>query len=208
MKENLRKIFLEKRKSASREDLTRRSKQINDNFLENLLPRIYQKNSKENFSLYLATPDEVSTTLIAKYFEKNKKTFSYPKILKKNYPLEFILFDEHTKFITNKSLSKISEPNEGKKILPDFLIIPLVAFDSNLSRLGMGGGFFDRTIESLKKTKSRIVTIGLAFDFQLSIEPLPTQDTDQSLDFIVTENDIFSSDHTRHGLTHEFFKNK
>jgi 5-formyltetrahydrofolate cyclo-ligase len=65
----------------------------------------------------------------------------------------------------------------------------------------MGGGFFDRTIESLKKKKSKIITIGLAFDFQLSQDYLPTEETDQNLDFAVTEKNLFSSSRTSLGLS-------
>ena len=54
----------------------------------------------------------------------------------------------------------------NKTIEPDILIIPLLAFDKSLSRLGMGGGFFDRTIQYLRSQNSQLITIGLAYDFQ------------------------------------------
>ena len=50
---------------------------------------------------------------------------------------------------------------------PDILLIPIVAFDKNLNRLGYGGGYYDRIIEFLKK-KKKIITIGLAFDFSVT----------------------------------------
>ena len=68
------------------------------------------------------------------------------------------------------------------------LLIPLVAFDKNLNRLGYGGGYYDRIIKFLKK-KKKIITIGLAFDFQ-KFNSLPISKFDQKLDYIVTNKNI------------------
>jgi 5-formyltetrahydrofolate cyclo-ligase len=157
------------------------------------LPKIYQKNSNQIFSLYFPLANEVKTSLTAEYFEKHCIKFSYPKIIQKNRHLDFILHQENQPFVPNYFYPKIIEPKTGEKIFPDFLILPLVAFDQGLSRLGMGGGFFDRSIEYLKNHKSKIVTVGLAYDFQRSKQTLPIEKTDQRLDFIVTEKFIFTA---------------
>ena len=52
-----------------------------------------------------------------------------------------------------------------KIIYPDILLVPLVAYDNNLNRLGYGGGFYDRYIEKIEKIK-KIIKIGLAFSYQ------------------------------------------
>lgn len=195
-KSELRKIFRDKRKALSAREVEMKSEEISQNFLENILPKIYPKNSDQVFSLYLASGNEVSTKSIARYFQQNQIRFSYPRIIAQNHALDFALYDQNTKFTTNKFYPNILEPEEGEKILPDFLIMPLVAFDADLSRLGMGGGFFDRTIEFLKKRKSQITTIGLAYDFQESREPLPLDNNDCALDFIATEKKVFSPTRT------------
>jgi 5,10-methenyltetrahydrofolate synthetase len=59
-------------------------------------------------------------------------------------------------------------------------------------RLGMGKGYYDRTIAKLKTINSKIKTIGLAFDFQESQSFLNAQKHDQTLDFIITTTKIFS----------------
>jgi len=82
----------------------------------------------------------------------------------------------------------IPEPSSGTVVNPDILLVPLVAFDKNLNRLGYGAGYYDRLIESLKK-KKKIITIGLAFDFQES-NSIPTSKYDQKLDYIVTNKNI------------------
>lgn len=189
-KQFLRQIFKNKRNSLSQAEVKEKSSKINSNFINNLLPRIYQEKQKLIFSTYLASQNEVSTEEIVKYFISNNISFSYPKIVRPKTSLQFILY-KNQKFFPNYYFPKVFEPNEGEITFPDILILPLLAFDSKLSRLGMGGGFFDRTIDFLKKEKN-IVTIGLSYDFQESKAFIPIEKTDQKLDFIVTENNIFS----------------
>ena len=75
-----------------------------------------------------------------------------------------------------------------KKLYPDILLVPLVAFDKNLNRIGYGGGFYDRYIKKIKKIK-KILTIGLAYSFQ-KVKKIPTNKYDKKLDFIITEKKI------------------
>ena len=78
----------------------------------------------------------------------------------------------------------IPEPEAKNIIYPDILLIPLVAFDKNLNRLGYGGGYYDRLITKLSK-KKKIIKIGLAFSFQ-EIDKVPINIYDQKLDYVVT----------------------
>jgi 5-formyltetrahydrofolate cyclo-ligase len=190
-KNHLRKIFKEKRKDLTAKEVLKSSTLIADNFINNLLPKIYEKNSGKVFALYLDSANEVQTAKIAKFFTENNIKFSYPKIISLNEPLKFVTYNNQ-KFTANQFFPKILEPENGEEILPDIIILPLVAFDHNLQRLGMGGGFFDRTIESLKKEKSKIITIALAYELQRFKESIPIENTDQALDFIVCEKNIFT----------------
>jgi 5-formyltetrahydrofolate cyclo-ligase len=58
------------------------------------------------------------------------------------------------------------EPTPDKELLvPDILFVPLLTFNQNCHRLGYGGGFYDRTINHIKKVyEKEILTIGVAFD--------------------------------------------
>lgn len=192
-KSRLREVFKKKKANLTNEEVKRKSRQIAKNFLTNLLPEIYKKNSGKIFSLYFAVNNEVLTDLISEHFLKNQISFSYPRITQKNQCLEFILAEKNQTFFPNQFYPKIFEPVSGKKIYPDLLILPLLAFDHQLSRLGMGGGFFDRSLAFLKSKKSKLAAIGLAYDFQRFEGILPVEVTDCGLDFIVTEKMIFSS---------------
>lgn len=75
----------------------------------------------------------------------------------------------------------------------DLVLMPLVAFDANGNRLGMGKGYYDRTLKFLRHRchwrKPRLV--GIAYEFQ-KIEQLPFQPWDIPLDAIVTEQSIYN----------------
>ncbi|MEO0823361.1 MAG: 5-formyltetrahydrofolate cyclo-ligase [Pseudomonadota bacterium] len=77
-------------------------------------------------------------------------------------------------------------PAEGHWLVPDTLIVPLVAFDSACARLGYGGGFYDRTLEELRAASPATAAIGFAYAAQ-EMDAVPREPTDQTLDLIVTE---------------------
>lgn len=106
-------------------------------------------------------------------------------------PLEFIKSSHNNNFINSQFYKNLPEINDNETIEPDILIIPLLAFDKSLSRLGMGGGFFDRTIQHLRSRNSRLITIGLAYDFQEFDELLPINNKDEKLNIIITNNEFF-----------------
>ena len=83
-----------------------------------------------------------------------------------------------------------SVPALGKEMVPEILIVPLVAFDCQGGRLGYGGGFYDRTLEGLRE-RGAVLAIGFAFSAQ-EAEGLPLEPTDQPLDMIVTEKDVLT----------------
>ena len=82
----------------------------------------------------------------------------------------------------------IPEPNSKKLIYPDIILVPLVAFDNDLNRLGYGGGYYDRVIRKLSR-KKKILKIGLAFSVQ-KINNVPITKYDKKLDYIVTDKYI------------------
>ena len=78
------------------------------------------------------------------------------------------------------------EPAAGRRELtPALLLVPLLAFDRRGGRLGYGGGFYDRTLDRLRRT-GRPVAVGLAYAGQEQ-RRLPLAATDQRLDWVVTE---------------------
>ena len=134
---------------------------------------------------YYPVNNEIDDLEILKKFEKIKIKISLP-IIKKNFKINFIQCSINNPFVINNY--GIPEPSDGKVVYPDILLVPLVAFDRKLNRLGYGAGFYDRLIQFLKKKKN-IITIGLAFDFQ-EVYLIPISKHDQKLDYIVTNKKI------------------
>ena len=94
---------------------------------------------------------------------------------------------------TNKDPLKINkhgiaEPISAKRIYPDIIFVPLVAYDDDLNRLGYGGGFYDRYLEKIVNIK-KILKIGLGFSYQ-ELKKIPINKYDKKLDLIVTEKKI------------------
>jgi 5-formyltetrahydrofolate cyclo-ligase len=79
----------------------------------------------------------------------------------------------------------IAEPLGDKAAVePDVVLVPLLAFDSRGYRLGYGGGFYDRTLQRLRKLKP-VVAVGLAYDEQ-RVDAVPVESYDQRLDWVLT----------------------
>ncbi len=72
----------------------------------------------------------------------------------------------------------------------DFILVPLVAFDSHCNRLGRGAGYYDRTLNAVKEKGGRMpYLIGLGYEFQ-KITQIATDKWDVPLDMVVTESAI------------------
>jgi 5-formyltetrahydrofolate cyclo-ligase len=80
----------------------------------------------------------------------------------------------------------IPEPQGVVEAIPDFVLVPLLAYSADGHRLGYGGGYYDRTLAVLRRQNPEIVAIGLAFAAQ-EVTHLPVEPEDQPLDWIVTE---------------------
>ena len=119
-------------------------------------------------------------------FLRNKRAHISLPIVRENNQMDFFQWINEEPLKINKY--GIAEPISLKKIYPDIIFIPLVAYDKNLNRLGYGGGFYDRYIEKIVKVK-KIIKIGLAFSYQ-ELKVIPISKFDKKLDFIITEKKI------------------
>ena len=87
----------------------------------------------------------------------------------------------------------ILEPKKtNKNLTPDVILVPLVAFDKKLNRIGYGRGYYDRKLRKLKKINKNVISVGLAYSFQ-RCPSIPTNKYDFKLDYIFTERGIISS---------------
>ena len=141
--------------------------------------------TKKNIGGYYPINFEIDDLDMLKEFEKKNFNISLPKI-KKNFDMDFYRWSFSEPLKINKY--GIPEPKSSTVVFPDILLIPLVAFDKRLNRLGYGGGYYDRLIEKYSKRK-KILKIGLALSVQ-KIKKVPINKYDQKLDYIVTNKYI------------------
>lgn len=138
---------------------------------------IFKKSSV--IALYYSLTNEVDTSLLMnKCF--NKKVL-LPKIL--NNKMVFVEIGKDTKYL--KSKIGVMEPI-GKEYIGkiDLIIVPGVAFDKQLNRLGFGKGYYDKYL-----TNKDVYKIGICFDKQI-IKELPTTTFDISMDMVISEKRV------------------
>ena len=102
---------------------------------------------------------------------------------------------EFRKYATGQELEESSygtmQPGmDAEVVLPDIVVVPLVAFDRRGFRVGYGGGFYDATLETLR-TKQNITAIGIAFSMQ-EVPQVPAEAHDSKLDMVITEKEIIA----------------
>ncbi|CZH56579.1 TPA: 5-formyltetrahydrofolate cyclo-ligase [Legionella pneumophila] len=147
-----------------------------------------QYRQAKRIALYFAVNGEVDLTFLWKSAPLQGKYCYFP-VLNNDSTLSFLPATPNTPFKTNKY--DIPEPDVDIELaLPvdelDLIIMPLVAFDAHCTRLGMGSGYYDRTLSN----KSKAHLLGVAYQFQRVdyIEPRPW---DVPLDAVITQKAIY-----------------
>lgn len=160
---SLRRAAREARAALDAETRANASSRIADNVLQSEFFA-----AADSIGCYVALSDEVDTWKIIEAAWSHEKRIFAP-VMRKSSPLTFRRFDSREELVRNNW--GIDEPLNGESITPqalDLVITPLVAFDNERNRIGMGGGFYDRTFSFLNDTdnKGAIALIGVAFDCQ------------------------------------------
>jgi 5-formyltetrahydrofolate cyclo-ligase len=145
----------------------------------------------ETVACYLSMHDEVDCRQLINCAWSRKKRIFVPTV-HKNSKLEFIELSRDCKLKINKF--GLQEPVDAVKIDPsklDLVFTPLVAFDIQGNRIGMGGGYYDRVFSFLKGNQDslRPKLIGLAFDCQ-SVEHIAASPWDIPLFEVITESGL------------------
>ena len=110
-----------------------------------------------------------------------------PVILGAATPLRFREWSPGAKMVEGAFKALI--PEDGTWVEPEVLIVPLLAWDARGYRLGYGGGFYDRTLEGLRR-RAKVLAVGFAFAGQ-EVAEVPIDAFDQRLDVMVTERGVF-----------------
>ena len=155
--------------------------QAEDSITQQALAFIEERNA-QHIALYVSFDGEISTDKLIKTLWAQDKHVYLPVLHPFNpNHLLFLRYLPDTPMLKNKF--GIWEPKLNvQNVLPldelDILFTPLVAFDKEGNRLGMGGGFYDRTLQNWQN--SSFITVGLAHQCQ-QVEQLPTEAWDVPL---------------------------
>jgi 5-formyltetrahydrofolate cyclo-ligase len=109
-----------------------------------------------------------------------------PVVLAAGQPLQFRQWRPDTALEPN--VFGVLAPGDTAAVLrPRVLLVPLLAFDRAGWRLGYGGGFYDRSLATLRAAGAA-TAVGVAFAAQ-EVDAVPHHDGDQRLDWVVTERE-------------------
>ena len=181
-KDYVRKVMLRRRNVLSRDEVSDLSDKIETNLfsLENFL-------SCNHILYYLSFGNEVRTdAMIVRSLSLGKKVY-VPRILKKEEKLEICEIENLEKNFLLNSLG-MREPHgiNVKTVSPvkiDAVVTPGLAFDRSGSRIGFGGGYYDKLFVELPNQSLRI---GVAYDFQ-RVESLYQDPWDKKVHKVITE---------------------
>jgi|ETNmetMinimDraft_2_1059921.scaffolds.fasta_scaffold17875_1 5-formyltetrahydrofolate cyclo-ligase len=120
--------------------------------------------------------------------QANKKNFKVGlPVIEKDYRMVFKYWIPNEPLYVSKY--GILEPKKQNiTFKPDIILVPLVAFDKNLNRIGYGKGYYDRALKQLSADK-KILTVGIAFSFQ-EASIIPANQYDYNLDCILTNRNL------------------
>ena len=191
MDQHLRQQIRKQRCSISVNERTKRSKQLIQHLAHS---KIFQKS--QHIAFYLPNDGEIDLRPLIKIAWKQNKCCYLPVLgLKHGRALWFLPYKPETRLYKNRF--GIQEPvhHHQKRLFKtqslDLILMPLVAFDLTGNRMGMGGGFYDRTLAYLQQRKNwhKPRRIGIAYAFQ-QVEKLTARIWDIPLEGVVTEQKL------------------
>lgn len=184
LRDKLRKEIRQRRRSLSAPFQEQASRSL----VDQLTPFI-EKERPQSIAIYLSNDGELSTQPLINYCWQQNIDVYLPVLhpFSKGHLL-FLHYVQMTPMTSNRY--GIAEPQlDVKLVCPakqiDMIFTPLVAFDKCGARLGMGGGFYDRTLTQLVNSQAKTQVIGLAHDCQC-VDKIPTEAWDMPLDQIFT----------------------
>ena len=138
---------------------------------------------------YFSTKNEVNPEILTHTRVKKNFLTTFPRV-GSNHSMRLIAPQNLMRLCKNKY--DIFEPSDGEEIHPidhEIIIIPTVGVDKNGYRLGYGGGYYDRFLESVIQSNNRPLLVGLIYDFQF-IDDSINEAHDLKLDIVFSELQI------------------
>ncbi len=186
---------IRKRKRRQRRELSATEQDLHAARLTGHITRLTEYRRSRHIACYLANDGEINPENIIEHAWALRKTVYLPVLSPLQNRLYFAPYTKHCRLIRNRFdiIEPDCHPSQWRQAWQlDLLLLPLVAFDENGNRIGMGGGFYDRTLayrHQMTRWKKPVL-IGLAHELQ-KCELLLSQPWDIPLDMIATEKQLY-----------------
>ncbi|MGE5330025.1 MAG: 5-formyltetrahydrofolate cyclo-ligase [Deltaproteobacteria bacterium] len=186
-KNEIRKAVLNRRELLAPEEREEYSKVICKK-----LEKLKEYKEANIIFAYINSKSEVETRTVLLNSINKGKTVCLPHSIKHTFELEFYRIFDFKKELQIGSYGILEPvPNVERIVLPqkaELIIIPGVAFDLNLNRVGYGKGYYDKFLSSVPES---IPKIALAYDFQV-LEGIRAGENDIKMDMVITEKRIIT----------------
>ena len=147
-------------------------------------------------ALYLPNDGEIDTGEVIRWCRRNGRQ-PYLPVVQRSGGRNWLLFGEY-RAETRLSPNNLGIPEpvlDPSELVPardlDLVLLPLVGFDLQGNRIGMGGGFYDTTFEFIRESRvERPVLIGIAHEVQ-RVEHIAVASWDIPLPMVVTDRGIY-----------------
>ncbi len=183
------KIYLRKKHLLQRKKNHFKIKKFNFNLVFELIKKHFYK-KKIIIAGYYPSNHEVDILNFLNLASKKKFKIALP-VIKSLNKISFISWVFKEPLYVSK-FGTLEPKKTNKEVAPDLIMVPLVAFDKHLNRIGYGKGYYDRSLQKIQKTKKKTVSLGIAYSFQECVK-IPINKYDFKLDYIFTERGIISS---------------
>ena len=183
------KSYLRKKSLIQRKKKHFESKKFNFDIIFKLIRKHFLK-KKIIIAGYYPSYYEVN---ILNFLEKaSKKNFKIVlPVIKSSNIMHFKSWIFKEPLYVNK-FGMLEPKSSGENTIPDLIMVPLVAFDKHLNRIGYGKGYYDRSLKKISKIKKNAISLGIAYSFQ-KCQKVPINKQDFKLDYIFTEKGIINS---------------
>ncbi len=152
-------------------------------------------NSARIMAMYLVNDGEIDPVRVMQWCWENARIPTVPVVQKDGGILVFAEVTPQTRFRENRFGIREPVMTETRIVTArqlDLVLLPLVAFDQTGNRLGMGGGFYDRTFEFLVNTGiTGPELIGIAHEIQ-KVKQINAEPWDIPLSTVVTDKQVYS----------------
>lgn len=148
---------------------------------------LLKRNRVKRVAMYLAMDGEIDLQPLMHFCEQRRVEVYLPVIHPFHPTLWFAKHEPGAPMYENRF--RIPEPLHGDPVAPwqlNWVLFPLVGFDPQGGRLGMGGGFYDRTFSHAERWPRKPTLLGVAHQCQ-KVDALPVDSWDIRLDGVITD---------------------